>query len=259
MSKISVPDEPMSLFRNKPAASKTAPLLRADPDEARKTPLKSEEIAVIHDPRGPIAEQFRSLRNSVTALNPEGAPRSIVMASALRGEGKTVAAINLAVAMAEVPGTGVLLLDADLHEPALEGYLGLERRQGLTDLLRGTCPMDRAIRATSVANISVLGPGELPNNPSELLGSERMRALLAQLKQRFSYILIDTPEALSISDAALIGAMADGILLVVRLGSTPRHYVEQAHNMLETMGGNVLGTCLTGAPQDGAVRNYQKK
>jgi capsular exopolysaccharide synthesis family protein len=164
--------------------------------------------------------------------------------------------INMAVSLAEVPGTRVLILDADLHHPMIEQYLGLPRRQGLVELVRGQCPLDRAIRATSVNNVSVMGPGELPNNPSELLGSERVRTVLSQLKQRFSYILIDTPEAMSISDASLLGAIADGIVLVVRLNSTPRHYVEQTHNVLETLGGNVLGTCLTGARHDVNVSKY---
>jgi succinoglycan biosynthesis transport protein ExoP len=244
----------MSLFHRRRAEKQ--PLLQADPDEAQKIPLTNEEITMVAGPRSPVAEQFRSLRNSITALNPEGAPRSIVITSALRGEGKSVAAINLAVSMAEVPGTRVLILDADLHHPAIERYLGIPRRQGLVELLRGQCPLDRAIRSTSVSHVSVLGPGELPHNASELLGSERMRTVLAQLKQRFSYILIDTPESLSISDASLLGAIADGIVLVVRLNSTPRHYVEQTHNLLETLGGNVLGTCLTGARHDARAGEY---
>jgi len=235
----------MALFRRKPNAA--TPLQVADPEEAKRIPITHEEVATALAPRGPIAEQFRSMRNSILALNPEGAPRSVVLTSAIRGEGKSVATINLALAMAEVPGTRVLMVDADLHGPSLEFYLGLPRRQGLVELLRGQCALDRAIRATSVPNVSLLGAGELPRNPSELIGSERLRTLLAQLKQRFSYILIDTPEALSISDASLLGAIADGIILVVRLGSTPRHFVEQVHNQLETMGGNVLGTCLTAA------------
>ena len=214
---------------------------------------------MVAGPRTPVAEQFRSLRNSITALNPEGAPRSIVLTSALRGEGKSVATINLAVSMAEVPGTRVLILDADLHHPAIESYLGIPRRRGLVELLRGQCPLDRAIRATSVNHVSVLGPDELPRNASELLGSERMRTVIAQLKQRFSYILIDTPESMSISDASLLGAIADGIVLVVRLNSTPRHYVEQTHNLLETLGGNVLGTCLTGARPDTRVGEYSDR
>jgi len=244
----------MDLFRRNQRPAQ--PLQAAEPDEARKVAMTREEIAIARDPRGTIAEQFRQLRNSLTALNPEGAPRTIVMASALRGEGKTVATVNLGLALAEVPGTRVLLVDADLHAPALEGYLGLPRRQGLVEILRGTCPLDRAIRATSVENVAVMGPGELPRNPSELLGSDRLRLVLGQFKQRFKYILIDTPEAATISDAALLGSQADGIVLVVRLGSTPRSLVEETHNQLEALGGNVLGTCLTGAPIEGALREY---
>lgn len=235
----------MPLFRSHPAVS--GPLEVADPDEAKKTPMTREELALAVAPRSGIAEQFRALRNSVQALNPDGAPRTLVLTSAVSGEGKSVAAINLALALTEVPGTRVLLVDADLHRPSLEHYLGLPRRQGLTELLRNACPLDRAVRQTSANNVWLLGAGELPQNPSELLGSERMKTLFAQFKQRYSYILIDTPEALTISDASLLGSQADGILLVVRMNSTPRHLVEQAHNMLEALGGNVLGTCLTAA------------
>lgn len=247
----------MSAASNRP--NPDAPLLQAEPEEARKTPVRAEEIAMVREPRGQIAEQFRSLRNSIAALNPDGAPRSIVMTSALRGEGKSVATLNLAIALAEIQGARILLLDADLHHPSLERYLGLPRRQGLTELVRGTCPMDRAVRATSIANVSLLAPGQLPTNPSELLGSDRVRIVLGQLKQRFSYILIDTPEAMTISDASMLGAIADGIVLVVRLGSTPRQFVEQTHNTLETMGGNVLGTCLTAARIEDTAANYAQR
>lgn len=226
----------------------TAPpgLVPAQPDEARNVPAVREEIALLSDPRGRIAEQFRALRNSIHALNPDGASHTLVLTSALRGEGKTVACLNLAVAMAELPGIEVLVLDADLHHPGLEDYLALPRRQGLTEVLSGVLPLDQAIRQTSVPGVSIVGAGRLPSNPSELIGSDRMRALLNQLRQRYSYVLVDTPEATSISDASLLGAIADGILLVVRLGSTPRHQVEETHNALEALGGNVLGTCLVG-------------
>lgn len=244
----------MALFRSHAPA--TGPLEQADPEEAKKIPIAREEIALAKEPRGQIAEQFRALRNSIQALNPDGAPRTLVVTSAVRGEGKSVATINLALALTEVPGTRVLLVDADLHRPSLEEYLGLPRRQGLTELLRATCPLDRALRQTSANNVWILGSGELPQNPSELLGSERMKTLIAQFKQRYSYILIDTPQALTISDASLLGALADGVLLVVRLGSTPRHLVEQTHNLLEALGGNVLGTCLTGANVEDSASRY---
>lgn len=247
----------MSLFHRQAPAS--GPLEIAPPDEAKSIPIAREELAMARAPRSQIAEQFRGLRNSIMALNPDGAPRTLVMTSALRGEGKSVSAINLALALAEVPGNRVLLVDADLHRPSLESYLGLPRRQGLTELLRGTCPIDRAIRATSAKDVWILGAGEIPENPSQLLGSERMRTLSAQFKQRFGYIVFDTPEALTISDASLLGASADGILLVVRLGSTPRHFVEQTHNTLESLGGNVLGTCLTGASVEDTSTRYASR
>jgi capsular exopolysaccharide synthesis family protein len=238
----------MSLFRR--SGGTGAPLSQAEPDESRKARFDREEIAIARDPRGTIAEQFRQLRNAITALNPEGAPRTVVMASALRGEGKSVATINLGLAMSEVPGTRVLLVDGNLHKPGIEAYLGLPRRQGLVEVIRGTCPIDRAIRETSVDGVSVLGAGELPKNPSELLGSDRVKMVFGAFKQRFKYILIDTPEAATISDASMLGALADGIVLVVRLGSTPRSVVEETYNRLEALGGNVLGTLLTGAAAD---------
>ncbi len=234
----------MALFRKRTTDTTLKP---AAQDENEGAQLKREEIAMISEPRGQIAEQFRSLRNSITALNPDGASRTIVLTSALRREGKSVSTLNLAVALAEVPGTEVLVLEADLHHPAIETYLGLEMRQGLSDVLRGTCSIDAAVRPTAVPGVAVLSAGTLPDNPTKLLGSDRMKTVLNMLKQRYSYVLIDTPEVMTISDASLLGAIADGIVLVVKLSSTPRHFAEQAYNTLETLGGNVLGTCLTGA------------
>lgn len=244
----------MALFSRKPVQS--GPLQIAEADEDRKVAIENEELVMVRAPRGHIAEQFRGLRNSIHALNPDGAPRTLVITSALRGEGKSVATLNLALALCEVPGNRTLVVDADLHRPSIEEYLGLPRRQGLTELLRGTCPIDRAIRKTSANDVWILGAGELPQNPSELLGSERMRTLIAQFKQRFSYILFDTPEALTISDASLLGALADGVLLVVRLGSTPRHFVEQTNHKLEALGANVLGTCVTAAGMEDTSQRY---
>ncbi len=236
--------------------AKAGGLRPAEPDEARNTPIRREELAVHADPRGQIAEQFRSLRNSIHAMNPDGASHTLVVTSALRGEGKTVGTVNLALALAELPGMQVLVLDADLHNPSIEAVLGLPRRQGLTEVLGGGLSIGAAIRQTSVSGVSVMGAGALPRNPSELIGSDRMRTVLNALRQRFTYVLIDTPQAMTISDASLIGAMADGVLVMVRLGETPRHYVEQTINSLEGLGGNVLGTCLTGASVVDTAQGY---
>lgn len=233
--------------------SRTVGLPLAKPGAGRKTEITHDEIRMVSRPRGRVAEQFRSLRNSITALNPDGASRSVVLTSAIAGEGKTVAAVNLAIALAELPGKQILLVDANLHRPEAERYLGQERCQGLTDVLRGGCALDAAIRPTCVEGLSVMGAGNLPENPSKLLGSERTKAVLNMLKQRFSYVLLDAPDVSGISDACLLGAIADGILLVVRLGETPKQLIEQAYNQLETLGGNVLGTCLTGGSDDAEV------
>jgi capsular exopolysaccharide synthesis family protein len=234
----------MSIFR---PGSKAGPLEIAPADEAKRVPIQREELVVVSAPKSQLAEQFRTLRNSIVALNPEGAPRTIVMTSALRGEGKSVATLNLALALAELPGVQVAVIEANLHASAVEDYLGLPRRQGLSELLSGRLPLDQALRATSMNGVSILAAGAQPRNPSELLGSDRMRTLLRTLKQRFNYVLIDTPESSTTSDASLLGAMTDGIVLVVRKGQTPKHFVDAAHNSLETMGGNVVGICLTGA------------
>ena len=251
------PAAPASGKRRAPQRARS--LRPADPEEDMRIEIEREELRMRHEPRGQIAEQFRSLRNSIHALNPDAASHTLVLASALRGEGKTIACLNLALAMAEMPAMEVLVVDADLHHPAVETYLGLERRQGLAEVLGGRLPLDRAIRRTSLPGLSVMGAGELPTNPSELIGSERMRTLLNRLKQRYSYVLVDTPEAMTISDASLLGAMVDGVLLVVRLGETPRHYVEQTYNQLEALGGNILGTCLTGAKLTDTSANYSRR
>jgi capsular exopolysaccharide synthesis family protein len=235
-------------------AHNVGPLQVAAPDEGKTTVITREEIVLATDPRGQVAEQFRGLRNSIVALNPEGAPRSVVMTSALRGEGKSVASVNLALALAEMPGNQVLLIDANMHSPAVEACLSMQRRQGLSELLSGRLPLDQAIRVTSLPNLAVLGAGSAARNPSELLASERMKTLLASLKRRYSYVVIDTPEATTTSDASLLGAIADGVVLVVRQNTTPRQYVEQAYNMLESLGANVLGTVLTGAHMPDTAR-----
>jgi capsular exopolysaccharide synthesis family protein len=146
-----------------------------------------------------------------------------------------------------LPGVKVLVIDANAHAPGVEDYLGLPRAQGLSELLGGRLPLDQATRPTALPGVTIVGPGAKQRNASELLASDRMRTLLRTLKQRFNYVLIDTPEATTTSDASLLGAMCDGVVVVVRLGSTPRGYVDQVCSAFEAMGANVLGTCLTGA------------
>jgi capsular exopolysaccharide synthesis family protein len=236
----------MALFRRRQAATG---LLPAPPDEGLELPIEAEELAVLHDPTGQVSEQYRRLRHSIQTLNPEGAPRTLLITSSVRGEGKTIASLNLALALAELPHMRVCVVDSDLRYPSVERYLGLPRRQGLTEVLRGRLPLDQAVRRTSREGVSIIGAGERHPNPSEIIGHDRARTVMHHLKRNFDYVLIDGPPALALSDASLLGAMTDGVLLVVRLGVTPRHMVEESYHLLETLGGNILGTCLTGAEE----------
>ncbi len=236
----------MTLFRSKASHGKLEP---APPDEDREIPVAREELVVIRDPYSQIAEQFRRLRNSLQALNPDGAARSILMTSSLEGEGKTVATLNLGLAIAELPQMRVLVVDADYDDPAVERYLGLPRRQGFSELLIGRLPMDQAIRRTSAERLDIVAPGERPGNPAEILNVDRIRAVLNAMKRRYDYVLIDVPPVLTMNHPSVLGSIADGVLLVVRLGRTPKPLVEEAFTMLENLGGNVLGTCVTGSSE----------
>jgi capsular exopolysaccharide synthesis family protein len=234
----------MGLFRKKAAPKPLAP---AEPEEGLDTPIDAEELVLRTRPASPLAEQFRRLWSSIEALNPDGAPRTVMITSAQPGEGKTVAAINLALAFCERPHSRIILVDADLRRPALEDYLGLPRRQGLAELLEGRLALDRAIRKTSEPALDIIGAGQAPPNPTKIIRVDRLKALFHGLKQRYDYVIIDAPPAHLLTEPHLIGAAADGILLAVRMGKTPKGLVEETSQQLESMGGNLLGVCLLGA------------
>jgi capsular exopolysaccharide synthesis family protein len=242
----------MRLFRR---MRPVEPLVPAPPDEAKNIPAEREELAVLHDPQGVIAEQFRRLRNSILVLNPDRASRTILVTSAVRGEGKSVSTLNLALSLVETANVRVIVVDGDVRAPSLERYLGLPRRQGITEMLTGQLPLKAAIRQTSIEGLDILAAGERPENVMEVLNLDRIKTVLHSLKREYDYVLIDTPPALNLNDPSMLGSIADGIILVVRLGETPRHLVEQAQTVLENLGGNILGMCLTGAPP--ASKKYE--
>jgi len=219
----------------------------AKPGEGRDIPILREEMVLVRKPLSQHAEQFRRLRNSIHALNPDGASRSVLVTSALKGEGKSVAALNLALALTELPGIRVLLIDGNLQNPSIEHFLGLPRRQGFYEILQGTITLDQAIRRTSVYQLDILATGASPQLQSDFLNVDRIRAVLDAVKRSYDYVLIDASAILAANHPSVMSTVADGVLLVVRRGRTPRQYVEEAFAMIENLGGNVLGTCLLGA------------
>ncbi len=189
------------------------------------------------------AEAFRSLRTNLQYAALGSPLRILTVTAAGPDEGKSFITANLAVAMAQ-GGTRVLAVGADLRRPALHRAFGLDYRVGLTSVLMGRMSLEEAVRHTEPWGVDVLPSGPLPPNPAELLGSRQMAALLEEMKQRWELVLLDTPPVVALSDAALLAARSDGVLLVVTAYQTPRDVVVAARRQLEQVGARILGVVL---------------
>lgn len=199
-------------------------------------------LVLFHEPAGYRAEQIRGLRNRLVALNPDGEPKTLVVTSAVRGEGKTVTSLNLAMAFAELERQQVVVVDADLRQPACGRYLNLNPGPGLSDLLLGNASLDKVLRPVGFRNLMLIGAGTRVANPAEVLGSSRLDELFARLKERFQYVVVDTPPVLPCTDAGVLASKADGTLFVLRLERTLRGQAKEAVRTLHDLGANVLGT-----------------
>lgn len=206
----------------------------------------SPYLVLFHEPAGFRAEQVRSLRNRLVAMNPDGEPKTLVITSAVRGEGKSVSALNLAMAFAELEWNEVVIVDADLRRPCCESYLNLNQGPGFCDVLLGDATIEETLRPAGYRQLQLLGAGSVVANPSEVLGVSRIDAMLQRLKERFQYIVIDTPPVLPSTDAGVLSARADGTLMVVRLEQSIKSHTREAIRIVQDMGGNVLGSFVTG-------------
>lgn len=237
-------------------------LLRAAFDRAIRTPERLQQAAMVpllavvpHQAamarrpalsrdrsggRGP--ESFRHLRTSLRAVAPE--LRVLAVASAASRDGRSITAANLAISVAET-GRRVLLVDADLRRPRLADYLGLAPGPGLSDVLAGRVAARDALQQWRRQPVSVLPAGPAAPNPSELLESPRWSELLAWARRDFDLVVIDTPPLLPVTDAAVVAAGADGVLLVARTNRTGHDQVEAATALLWTVHAPVVGCVLT--------------
>lgn len=214
-------------------------------------------VVVAHEPQSGVAEQYRSFRTNLVAMNAGGQPRALAITSAIKGEGKSLTTANLAAALCELHDTRVLIVDADLRSPTQHTLFGQPRVPGLAEVMLDFMPLEKVVAATSLPGLHVLPAGRAVRNSSELLGSSRMSDLVSALKADYQWILFDTPPALPFADAATLGARIDGLLYVVRLERTPRDQSARALELLRNAGCNVLGSFLAGArSSDGDVRSY---
>ena len=209
------------------------------------------ELVTYHQGRSGHAESFRTLRTNLL-FQADGEPiRTLVVSSAIPGEGKTTTASNLAVAYAQ-QGLRVLLVDCDLRKPRVHELFRIERKPGVTELVLWQASLHETVRAfEAVENLHILPAGELPPNPTELLGGNRMREVLNTLREEFDIVILDTPPLSGGADGAILGAMVDGVLLVVRAGQTDREQVRHAGRQLATVGANLLGAVMNDPDGEG--------
>lgn len=216
-------------------------------------PAVAPMIRAFHKPGSQVAEAYRAVRTSLY-FNLNGDRHKIIqVTSPDPGDGKSTLASNLAVSVAQ-SGKRVLLIDADCRRPRLHTLFGIDRAQGLVAVLKDQLEIADAIHPTEIDNLWVMPCGERPSNPAELVSSPRFHQLLALLRDKWDFLIVDTPPLLAVTDPAAIAARVDGVLLTIRLNRNSSASAVRAGEILATMGARVLGVVVNGV--GGGRRGY---
>lgn len=211
-------------------------------DKAGPAPPEVRDIELINHlyPKFSIAEDYRTVRTSILFSHADAAPKTIAFTSTLPQEGKTATVSNLAVSFAQLEGR-VLIVDADLRKPRLSKVFNLRNISGLSSYLAGKHTFDEVLQKTSIDNIWTIPSGPHPPNPAELLNSRRMKELLAEAKERFTVVLLDTPPVLAVIDPVIVSSLADSVVFVVRAGKTTRRPLARAVEEVRKAKADIIG------------------
>jgi succinoglycan biosynthesis transport protein ExoP len=202
------------------------------------------ELVTQSRPQSQMAESYRALRTSLLLTSLGGPPKVILVTSALPQEGKTTTSINTAIVLAQ-KGTRVLLIDADLRRPSIHKTLGMGPKTGLSNVLTGNATLQTAVvRSSILPTLFVLTAGTPPPNPAELLASSNMKDILAELREQYDHIIVDTPPTLSVTDAVVMSTRADAVVLVIRSGQTTKQALRRARDILMQVNARVAGVLL---------------
>ena len=214
-------------------------------DVSSATPTLDGRLVAALAHQSPAAERYRLLRTRIKRAENGRSMRAIVVTSPSKGDGKSLTAANLALTMAQELQQRVLLLDADLRRPSVASLFGLPEGPGLSDVLMGAADLDTALVHLRDQHLTVMPAGAPAAQPAEVLGSTGMRRVLDALRGRFDRIIIDMPPVGPLADVHVVTPLADGLLMVVRAGITPKPAIEQALSGLDM--GKVLGLVLNAA------------
>jgi len=215
--------------------------------------LNKRRISLLQ-PDSFVAEQFRALRGRIDAIAADRPIRTIAVTSATPGEGKTTSAINLAIVTSLSVGRRVLLVDCDLRRPKVHSTLGITPDAGLAEVLTDQIGLEQAIVKPEGMGLEILAVRGRPANPSELLGSARMRELIEEVAARYDRVVLDTPAALGLPDAKAVADLSDGIVVVVRADVSRQEDIETVLEIVDRR--RVLGLVLNGAVADQGRYGY---
>lgn len=218
--------------------------------------MAKTQLITLTEPRSEAAEAFRSLRTNLMFSSVENPIHTLLVTSSAQPDGKSNLLANLAVTLAQ-GGNKTILVDCDLRRPTQHEIWGISNERGLTNMMLDETAMSSPPLAnTEVDNLQILPSGPLPPNPADVLSSQRMVNLIGVLKARANYVLFDAPPVLAATDAALLGAKVDGVLLVVRGGHTRRDHTARARQTLERVHVRIVGAVLSNAPRENTGGYY---
>lgn len=207
------------------------------------------------NPRSPISEQYRTLRTNLEFSSVDKVLKTMLVTSSSPGEGKSMTTANLAVVYAQ-QGKKVLMIDADLRKPTVHYTFRLDNLRGLSNILVNEARLEETANSTGIDNLDVISSGPIPPNPSELLGSKRMKSLIEEASNLYDIVIFDTPPVLAVTDAQILANVVDGSILVIRSGQTEYELAIKAKEALEPAHAKLLGTVLNDRDKSSTTNYY---
>jgi capsular exopolysaccharide synthesis family protein len=216
--------------------------------------MSNNALITLTNPRSTAAEAYRTLRTNIEFSSVDEQLRTLLVTSPAPAEDKSAAVANLAVAMAD-GDRPVILVDADLRRPMQHTLFNLSNDKGFTNLFRDDEAFkDPPFQTVPNTSLRVLTSGPLPPIPSQLLASKKMKAIITHLASMAEIVIFDAPPIITVNDASLLASVVDGVLLVVKAGSTKRDYVQAAKDRLEKVNARLIGAVLTNAQVDTSLQ-----